>query len=457
MNATRILLAVILLFQFVMGILYATRTPRWQAPDEPAHYNYVRGLAESGKFPVLQPGDYDQQYLEELKAQKFPPPLAIDALRYEAHQPPLYYLLAAPVYLSARALHLDDVLALRYLNVFLALLLSALAYLIFVQVFPTNPLLRLAGVGIIATLPMHLAMSAAINNDTLAEMVAAVILLLALLRVRGKLDDRRFFILGGLAYGSALLTKTTIYPNIVLLALAEYAYRQIQFARQPTRAAPLAAWIPNRSTIVAAAKTLAPLLGMALLLSGAWFVRNAVTYGANDLLGWHRHDLVVVGQPTTAQYIAQFGWRNVLFDFFATSFKSFWAQFGWMGVLVNDRMYVFLFVLTAFACFGALLWVIRLVRTRQEFAAETRWMWLLLGAMLTLAVAAHVYYNLKYVQPQGRYLFPGLISLAAFWSAGLYEMLNARYARVVFALLYLVMLGLDYIALAWYIVPQLTR
>jgi hypothetical protein len=457
MNATRILLGVILLLQFAMGILYATRTPRWQAPDEPAHYNYVRGLAENGTFPVLQPGDYDQQYLEELKAQKFPPPLSIDSIRYEAHQPPLYYVLAAPVYLSARALQLDDVLALRVLNVFFALWLSALAYLIFVQVFPTNALLRLAGVGIIATLPMHLAMSAAINNDTLAEIVAAVILLLALQRVRGKLADRRFVVLGGLAYGIALLTKTTLYPNIVLLALAEYAYRQIQFARQQPRAARFSAWLPNRSTVVASVKTLAPLLGIALLLSGAWFVRNALTYGANDLLGWNRHDLVVVGQPTTAQYLAQFGWRNVLFNFFATSFRSFWAQFGWMGVLVNDRIYVFLFVLTAFACCGALLWVIRLVRRRQEFAPETRWTWLLLGAMLTLAVAAHVYYNLKYVQPQGRYLFPGLIPLAAFWSAGLDEMLNARYVRGVLVALYLVMLGLDYIALAWYIVPQLTR
>ena len=27
-----------------IGVLYGFRTPAWQVPDEPAHYNYVRHL-----------------------------------------------------------------------------------------------------------------------------------------------------------------------------------------------------------------------------------------------------------------------------------------------------------------------------------------------------------------------------------------------------------------------------
>src|SRR5581483_9653585 len=100
-SPTRLALAVVLVMQLCMGVLYATRTPRWQAPDEPAHFNYVRALAETGTFPVLRQGDYDQAYLERLKSEKFPPELSIDIVRYESHQPPLYYLLAAPVYLLA--------------------------------------------------------------------------------------------------------------------------------------------------------------------------------------------------------------------------------------------------------------------------------------------------------------------------------------------------------------------
>src|SRR3974377_348346 len=91
-----VLLLLILAVYLVLGVLYAVYTPAWQAPDEPAHYNYVRYLVQNGRFPVLQMGDYPNDYLEQIKLEKFPPNLSIAPIRYESHQPPLYYLLAAP-------------------------------------------------------------------------------------------------------------------------------------------------------------------------------------------------------------------------------------------------------------------------------------------------------------------------------------------------------------------------
>src|SRR5581483_5313079 len=75
--------------------LYATRTPPWQVPDEPAHFNNVRTIADTGTLPVLAPGDYDGPYLETLKARHFPPELSVAPVRYESYQPPLYYALLA--------------------------------------------------------------------------------------------------------------------------------------------------------------------------------------------------------------------------------------------------------------------------------------------------------------------------------------------------------------------------
>ena len=49
----------------VIGTLYAVKTPAWQVPDEPAHYNYVRYIVEHRALPVLRPGDYDQKYIEQ--------------------------------------------------------------------------------------------------------------------------------------------------------------------------------------------------------------------------------------------------------------------------------------------------------------------------------------------------------------------------------------------------------
>src|SRR5690349_7535768 len=85
---------VILLAYLIIGTLYALQTPRWQVPDEPAHYNYIRQLVTQHAFPVLEPGDYNQAYLSELTSTGFPPEKPIDSLEYEDHQPPLYYLLA---------------------------------------------------------------------------------------------------------------------------------------------------------------------------------------------------------------------------------------------------------------------------------------------------------------------------------------------------------------------------
>ena len=52
-----LLLAILLVYVFV-GTLYAVYTPAWQAPDEPAHFNYIRHLAEQHRFPILKAGDY---------------------------------------------------------------------------------------------------------------------------------------------------------------------------------------------------------------------------------------------------------------------------------------------------------------------------------------------------------------------------------------------------------------
>ena len=42
----RVLLVITVAAYIVIAILYAALTPTWQVPDEPAHYNYVRALAE---------------------------------------------------------------------------------------------------------------------------------------------------------------------------------------------------------------------------------------------------------------------------------------------------------------------------------------------------------------------------------------------------------------------------
>jgi len=171
---------------------------------------------------VLSPGDYDQGYLEKIKAAKFEPSLSIDSIRYESHQPPLYYLLAAPAYLAARPFGLlTSLYVLRLLSVLLGASVLWLSYRLLSGLFPDDGLIVLASVGLMAAVPMHIAISASANNDILSELVLwhSVDRLAA----RGAEAGRpKFLLWGGLAYAAALLTKTTIYlPGAALLVGAE--------------------------------------------------------------------------------------------------------------------------------------------------------------------------------------------------------------------------------------------
>ena len=114
-DATAYVLISVLIVYAALGTLFAFKTPSWQNPDEPAHYNYIAHLATERQLPVLRMGDYDGAYLERLMAERFPPDLSIEPVRYESHQPPLYYLLAVPIYWLSQGLPL----ALRLFSVVL--------------------------------------------------------------------------------------------------------------------------------------------------------------------------------------------------------------------------------------------------------------------------------------------------------------------------------------------------
>ena len=189
MNAPRprLILALILGLYLMLGILFAANTPPWQAPDEPAHYNYVRYLAEQGTFPVLHMGDYPHAYLEEIKSRRFPPDLSIDPIRYEFHQPPLYYALAAPIY----GLTGGDPFSLRLFSVALGAGIVILAYAIARRAFPARPALALGTAAFVAFLPQHLATVAQIGNDVLAELLYAAVLFVLVGRLMQPTDTSR--------------------------------------------------------------------------------------------------------------------------------------------------------------------------------------------------------------------------------------------------------------------------
>jgi 4-amino-4-deoxy-L-arabinose transferase-like glycosyltransferase len=428
MHARDLLLALILLVFLVLATLYAVNVPAWQAPDEPAHYNYIHELAATGQFPVLRMGDYDEAYIRLLTSQRFPPELSIEPLRYEAHQPPLYYLLGAAVFRLADG----GLLPLRLLSVALGVLFIILVYAIVRLIFPRQPALALGAAAFTAFLPMHVAQAASVNNDALAEVLLAAIMLLSIRYVKlallGPRSPARSDALAiGLLLGLALVTKVSAYVAIpVALAAPLIAWYE---SRRPS---PICHSPFTNSLIHQFALILLP----ALLLALPWYIRNAQIYGNLDILGRSWHDAVVIGQLTTGELLAQVGLAGVLERFLVWSHASFWGVFGWMGVWMDARVY------TAALAFGVAvvagcMWQVadrrlsgakvsgvrvsgvkdRKSASRFTFHVSRFQTWALallaLSALGTLGI--YITYNLLFVQPQGRYLFPALpaISLAA--------------------------------------------
>jgi 4-amino-4-deoxy-L-arabinose transferase-like glycosyltransferase len=416
MNARRprLILALILCLYFALGILFAANTPAWQAPDEPAHYNYVRYLAENGSFPVLHMGDYPHAYLEEIKSRKFPPDLSIDPIRYEFHQPPLYYALAAPIY----GLTGGDPFALRLFSVALGAGIVLLAYAIARRAFPARPTLALGAAAFVAFLPQHLATVAQIGNDVLAELLYATVLFvlvgwLAQPANINRYDKQRMLgnALGlGILLGLILITKTTAYIAVPL-AGGVLIWR----------------WRRERTGIKRILMEGLAVAAPAALIALPWYTRDVAVYGWPDFLGLIRHEQIVTGQLRTADFVTQQGWPAYWLRAVRDTFRSFWGQFGWMGVVLDTRVYFVLLLLSGAALGGLILRGIRHGPRRLSPAL------ILLGSCVLLTSLIYAWYNTQFLQLQGRYLFTALIPIAIFFCLGWEEALRPGAGRILAA------------------------
>ena len=429
------LLLIILVYLFI-GSLYVTQTPPWQAPDEPAHYNYVRQLA-GGNLPVMEPGDYDQEYINEIVFEEaFAPGYSIDSITYEDWQPPLYYLIQTPVFAASEG----SFTTMRLLSLLLGAGTIILAYAIALRIAPTEPWLALTAAIFVAFLPQHMAMMTSINNDVLAELLIAACLFLIL--DIGMPDARRVstkLVLLGILLGLGFLTKASVYP-MALVAVLVLAWRY---------------WGDWRALLRAGSLVFIP----ALLLGLLWWGRNMAVYGGLDVLGKQRHDTVVVGQPRTAEWIAQFGLVETLERFLLTSFNSFWGQFGWMTVPMTypSWLYPLLWVFTGIVLAGVLWTAVRNRKKLKSYGAPV----VALPALFFITVIVYVGYNFQFVQHQGRYLFPALIPIAIGLAIGLglwSQPLRDRWPMIVYAIplgLASFLILLDFYALFRVIIPAL--
>ncbi|MGH2457420.1 MAG: DUF2142 domain-containing protein [Chloroflexota bacterium] len=418
----RVALGLIVAGYLVLAVLYATRVPIWNAPDEPAHFNFIRAIAVDNRLPILKPGDYNQDQLARLMHDHFASGESIASLRYESHQPPLYYLIATPVFLATERFDTrTQVIVLRLLTALIGALVVLATYRLATLTFPGRATLGLGAAAFVAFVPMHVFMDAAIDNDALVELMIALVLIVLVDDLR-KPKAPRNDVLVGIAAGLAALAKLDggVCAVLIVAGFLGSAFLSTDRPRAIRRA-------PRR--IVRAGI-------VAALISGWWFARNLLVYGLGDPFALRRHAQVVVGQPLTGALT-----RTRIRDLALTAFHSFWGQFGWMGIPYADRTYDVIAALSLLVALGVGMYLWRLFVPFNPKA----WAWIREGPTERLAVAllllevllvivGVVFYNLRYLQPQGRYFFPALPALAILSVAGIGELIRDEHRGLVIAI-----------------------
>ena len=440
---------------------WATVTPPFWVPDEPAHAGYVQHLAETGGPPkpapykpseeqsalagglqfnvegrppwLEQEAEESRQALDSANLGRVEEGQAYGAVNY----PPLYYAYEALPYLVFYGASFDDRLyAMRLFSALLAGLTALFTFLFIRELIPRTPWVWTIGALAVAFQPLLGFLSGGVNNDVLI-LTASAALLFGLARAfRRGLSPATGAVIG-LALAVGLLTKPTILGLVPgtalgLLVLVWRGPRGRRTALLGATAATFLAVVPFGAWFVAE-KTLleregAPTSGIATSTasqSGSQFV---------DLLGYLWQSV-----------LPRLPFMNDQFSYYAPweiYFKGFIGRFGWFEFGFSAAWnIVALAVFAMIAVFVALGLRAHWASFRRRWPELVVYLSLAGGVLLATEVAAYRYHLAtdQYAE-QTRYLMPllglygALIAVAALGA-------GPRYGRAVGALLVVLAMG----------------
>ncbi len=406
-RGNKIAAAVCALF-VALCIWYNATLPLYEGFDEPAHYVYINWLADNRRLPDLK---------HELPS-------------YEAYQPPLYYIATALIvtpfdradfsavyrfnkthppnmggdYLISDAYFppSGSALASRVARLF-STLLGVLSLLL---VYRTVRLLRwrdadlnrvipLLTLVVLAFNPKFIRTSSTITNDIGVVLQGALHLYLAVRMIMQPQPPSALQAFGlGATLGAAMATK---YNGIMLAASAALTvlWCWVKFGR--------------RMSLLGLRPAAISVLGFALT-GGVYFAYNLSRY--DDILGWSQAN-AINDSTLRAQALNMAG----LLQWAPYTFATYWGGSGFefrFPAWANNA----LLSLLALTCAGAALAARRRGMPREG--------WVLL-AVAAAAIVANIWWTVKYIYPNLRYLAPAYTAFAVGVAFGSVAWLSARW------------------------------
>jgi 4-amino-4-deoxy-L-arabinose transferase-like glycosyltransferase len=371
-----------------------TMAPDIGAPDERQHANYVQHILDGKGIPVFNPAD----------------PNLYES--YQAHQPPLYYLVAAGYAKLMGSNDLSDPaqgVPLRYLNVPISIGTIVGVFFLCMWGF-RRPDLGLIAAVISGLMPMFVSLTGAIGNDPLLFLMCTWTLALC---ARGIANgwSPSLAAWAGLLVGLGIVTKTTAIALIPTLFVALWLSAQLRLA--------LVACVP------------------ALVLAGIWWTRNVLTLPGFDPLAMNAFTQAFKGSPQASVFIEAFGPYAYWVDMVGWwTILSFFGVFGYMDIFLDQSTYRLLIALMVvlIAAWGFGL-------RQEEWRAFKKIHWV--NGVFTLIIFALFFrFNAQYFQGQARYLYPATAAISTALAIGSLVLVRSRF-WFAFAPLAFALCGLD--------------
>ena len=230
----------------LLGINNMWKLETWHGFDSSAHMEYVRYLVEHRSLPLASEG-------------------------WQMFQPPLYYVLSAPLYALLSPWFDTDALTriLRLLPILCSLLQVEIVFRAARSMFREEKGLQTVAVVVSSLIPMHITISQFVGNEPLAGCLAAVVLLMAVREMAGESRGYGSSAVMGLVLGLALLAKASVLLLLPPLALFLVLQKDSGF-----------------SGLARAAGRASVMGGVSLLVAGWFFMRNRMEFGTFFIGGW---------------------------------------------------------------------------------------------------------------------------------------------------------------------------
>ena len=392
---------------FLISLVYLYAAPNFEASDTVQHVGVIKWIADEGKLPV-QSAVHGHIFGQE------------------ASQPPLYYLMMAAIWRVMDTADFDErfrqspftiigdpqrlgnrnlilykqpyppdlrgsslaLYVIRLLSVVMGTVTVGAVYQSARAVMPGHIGFALLATAFTAFNPQFIFISASVSNDSLVNMLAALITWQMLLMLRDGFHNRRSL---GLALLIALasLAKLSGLTVAAVVGLASL-------------------WLVLRTRDFRGFITLAAaVLGFWLVIAGWWYLRNLMVYG--ELFG-------------TATMLDNFGRRStsvarLLSEEFHGLRVSFWGVFGAFSILTHELFYR---VMDLLALIGAVGLVAFVVQRRRSTYLMTALIFLVI--LLGLGASMLVWWSLQTWASTGRLLFPYITSASLLLAMGIYAL-----------------------------------